>query len=532
MASFENALFNESPASFPANPGIPLYEPASGNDSYQAANEPLLAISESDSSELSSAFASAAPENGTHVEVPTDKMIALNLEGDAEEEEAAAAKELNLEHQLRLSRLDDPVQLYLKQVRDLPMLTPAREGEIFKRIDDASQRIEQIIHRFGFAAKEYIAMAEKLVAHPPRERWDRVIEEKFIENRESHLRTLERLIAEVRALDGQAEQIYAEWRRATSPRKKTLLWKQYLAIEGKLLKKFSKFGCKPKVREEMALFAENLYDKFTYQQAGMNPGKLLEVRAARSGLKVEHLETLARMDCTEFMQSCAELRILFARIETARTEMVEANLRLVISIAKRYVNRGINFLDLIQDGNLGLMAAVERFEYRRGCRFSTYGTWWIRQAISRSIANQARTIRIPVNMFEILGRLMRAEKKLAQELGREASAEEVAEEMELPAGKIRALQRMVQHPISLQTPVGSEEEASVGDFIEDESALNPAETLSMDLLKTRLSSVLAGLDSREQEVLRLRFGLEDGNVETLEEIGKKIQNHPRTNPSD
>jgi RNA polymerase primary sigma factor len=429
----------------------------------------------------------------------------------------------------RLDILDDPVRMYLKQMGQVPLLTREQEVAISRRIEEAENAVRQMIFCFGFSAKEHIALAEKLLCEPPKERFDRVVIDKKIEGREKHLKDLNKLTARAQLLDQQLDQKYALWQGVASDAERDKHFNEIQQLGKKLQACLAKFCYKPQVYEEMVMVAENLHDKI---QAGL---RLLEtLRSQRispeqeSTLQIEQkklgtLEAFIRLPAADFLCAQENLKREASRALEAKTEMVEANLRLVISIAKKYTNRGLSFLDLIQEGNMGLMRAVEKFEYRRGYKFSTYATWWIRQAISRAIADQARTIRIPVHMIENINKLMRVQKRLIQDFGREPTAEELADEMQIPVERIRAILKMAQQPISLQTPVGDGDDTSFGDFIEDKSSDNPSEMTSFSLLKDKLGNVLESLNHREREVLELRFGLLDGCPRTLEDVGRQFR---------
>jgi RNA polymerase primary sigma factor len=457
--------------------------------------------------------------NNLEIEVVDPAEVDRVKQPEAEEEEEKG----------RLDILDDPVRMYLRQMGKVPLLTREQEVAICKRIEEAENEQKRIIYSFGFAAKEHIALAEKLISEPPKERFDRVIVDKKVESRERHLKILRQLVKKVRELDQKVDEKYAEWQETSKVATKEKLFAEFKKLDKKLQDSFPKFYYKQKVIEEMVLVTQNIHDKIQASLRAITDTERLRKSDHQQSIlkserqKIKALEEFARMPYDAYLKAYEQLNQFAAKAHQAKTEMAEANLRLVISIGKKYTNRGLAFLDIIQEGNMGLMKGVEKFEYRRGYKFSTYATWWIRQAITRAIADQARTIRIPVHMIEIIGKLMRAQKQLLQEFGREATPEEIADEMQLSVERVKAILKMAQQPISMQATVGDSDDACFGDFIEDKAAENPSEMTSYSLLKDKLSDVLATLTERERRIVELRFGLVDGYARTLEEVGKQYK---------
>jgi len=423
--------------------------------------------------------------------------------------------------------LDDPVRMYLKQMGQVPLLTREQEVEISKRIETAELKAQEALFEAAIIGRYIGGLGAKLIDRS--ERFDRIVIDKKIESRDAYFKNLPKLVELVQKNEGSVADSWQEYLKAKNDADRKKILAKHAKREVTLRSNFGKFFFKIKVYEEWLEQINPILSEIEALQAQLERAKhpktkkdaAIDSKAINARLK--QIEAEQRIVPGRYVEVVRQTNVHIREAHQAKTEMVEANLRLVISIAKKYTNRGLSFLDLIQEGNMGLMKAVEKFEYRRGYKFSTYATWWIRQAITRSIADQARTIRIPVHMIETLNKVMQVQKQLLQEFGHEPSPEEVADEMKLPVERVQQIMKMAQQPISLQSPVGDGDDTSFGDFIEDKSAENPYDMTAYALLREKIVDVLDSLTEREQRVLKLRFGLTDGYSRTLEEVGKQFK---------
>ena len=473
---------------------------------------------------------------------------AQNLAVDDESEEEEDDEDLDLDLSAgTLDKSNDPVRLYLREMGIVPLLTREGEVTIAKRIERGQIKTQKAISRSPIAVERLIKIGEDL------ERGKASIRETVAfaeqaeisleeDKAEEYLRWTVEGIGNIKNLYGQALKAFKSFEKEAEnvkgkakPGKKYLRLKRQAAryrleiaqeIKNLNLTEHSRqvlIASIRKVAEDIKR-AESTIKK-TKEKADKKPPapekRELNKRIAEAKAVLAEIEDKFHLPVVEIKRSYQTISIGEAQTNQAKRELVEANLRLVVSIAKKYTNRGLQFLDLIQEGNIGLMKAVDKFEWRRGYKFSTYATWWIRQAITRAIADQARTIRIPVHMIETINKLIRTSRLLVQELGREPTSEEIAKRMDIPVSKVRKVLKIAQEPISLETPIGEEEDSHLGDFIEDKSILNPAESVTFSNLREITDEVLATLTPREEKVIKMRFGLGNtGSEHTLEEVGQ------------